>query len=170
MLLLLLYWGGFMKPPQKMCSFLLYLAKKDFRFLVSLAIEISTFLYNMYHKGKEQQLTIHFLSLSRSRCGQFLMTCLSREYSLSHSGSVGQSLNTQAEKQDVCRVWICHIGAAQRHKVRMLQDFLALWFLLPVWVTEGQDGHILAVIGCDVNISADASLLVTAARGWSCMT
>lgn len=34
----------------------------------------------------------------------------------------------------------------------------------------GQDGHILSIIGCDVNISTEASLLVTAARGWSCMT
>lgn len=59
--------------------------------------------------------------LARPLCGQFLMTCSSREYSPSHSGSVGQCLNTQAGKQDVCRVWISQIGAAQRHKVRMLQ-------------------------------------------------
>lgn len=88
-----------------------------------------------HYKGRGQHLTTHFLpSLSLSPCGQFLMTCSSREYSPSHSGSVGQCLNTEAGKQDVCRVWKCQIGAAQRHRVRMLQHFLAQWFLLPVWV------------------------------------
>lgn len=53
------------------------------------------------------------------------MNCSSREYSSSHS---------KGGKQAVCRVWVCQIDAMQRHWVRMLQHFLAQWFLLPVWV------------------------------------
>lgn len=93
------------------------------------------------HKGPGQHVTTHFLP--------------SLPLSVDSSRWPAHRVSMHP---DVCEVWVCLISAAQRHWVRVLQRFLARGFLPRL----GEGGHNPAVtrgIGCDVNITAKASLL-----------
>lgn len=79
-----------------------------------------------HHKGQGQHLTTHFLSLSLS------LWTVPDDLLIAWVFTSGHTL--AAFDRTYVESGFCQIGTAPRHRVWMLQCFLAQWFLLPVWV------------------------------------